>query len=425
MKKFILFSIILMFALSVCIFATNKISPAVDVIANSFSMVKATVTNDGEMIFDVDDFDRAVGVSVQSIKITSLPDKNIGRLMLENLYVVENQVIYREDFYMLRFVQIANDSSSAVFKFKPNNSSYELECSLKSLKRVNLSPVASNGASVSTWTSENISCFGTLDGYDPEGDKLRFEVVSYPEKGLLIMTNTQTGDYQYIPYEDETGTDTFSYTVRDEFGNYSETSVVKMKIEKLKTSLVFSDFTSERYLNAAIIVHENDIMTATKGEDGSYHFKPEEKITFEEFVSLVMKAMGAKNVPVVDKTRFADDSSIKDEYKGYLESAFSLGIISGTNETDGVHINPKNDVTTAQAAIIINKIIGAKIDMITSVFADSDEIPKEAQDAISALTSLGILEKTNGKIHPNSPLTRAQTAQILMSLLEYRGKLNK
>ena len=425
MKKILFFSLFLVFALCISIGAESKVSPAVDVIADSFSMVKASVVNNGELIFDVDDFDRAVGVSVQSIKITSLPDKNVGRLMLENLYVVENQVIYREDFHMLKFVQLANDTSNAVFKFKPNDSTYELECSLKVLEKINLSPTASNGNAVSAWTSTNVSCFGVLDGYDPEGDELRFEIVSYPEKGLIIMTNAKTGDYRYVPYEDKTGTDTFSYTVMDEYGNYSETCVVKMKIEKLKTSLVFEDFSDERYLNAALVVHENNIMTATKNNDGSYSFKPEEKIVLEEFVALVMKAMGAKNVPVIEKTRFADDSSISAEYKGYLESAFSLGILNGETKPDGVYIKPKSNVTTAQAAIIINKIIGAKIDMITSVFADSDEIPNEAREAISALTDLGILEKTNGKIHPNSVLTRAQTAQILMSLLEYRGKLNK
>ena len=33
------------------------------------------------------------------------------------------------------------------------------------------------------------------------------------------------------------------------------------------------------------------------------------------------------------------------------------------------------------------------------------------------------IPKENGKINPNAHLTRAQAAQILMSLLEYRGKL--
>lgn len=425
MKKFLFFSIILAFTLALSICASSKLSPAIDVIANDFSMVKASVVNNGEFIFDVDDFDNALGVNVQSVTITSLPSKDLGRLMLDNLYIVENQVISREDFSLIKFVQTSETASTPVFKFAPNKSGYEIECSLKALENINLNPVASNGDSVSAWTNMNISCFGVLCGYDPEGDDLRFEIVSYPEKGLLTVSNASTGDYRYTPYEKAKGTDAFSYRVRDEYGNYSETCTVKMRIEKLKTSLVFADFDSDKYLNAAIAMHENDIMTGKDNGDGSFSFRPNELITKEEFVSLVMKAMGAKDVPVIDKTRFADDKEIKPEYKGYLETAFSLGIIKGENQSDGVHINPKKNVTTAEAAVIINKIIGAKIQTSMTTFKDSEEIPADAKTALTALTELGVLMKTDGKISPSSPLTRAQTAQILMSLLEYRGKLNK
>ena len=425
MKRFLFFTVVVVFMLALSVCASAKLSPAIDVIANDFSMVKSTVANDGEFIFDINDFDLPLGVNVQSITITSLPSTSVGRLMLDNLYVVESQVISRDDFSMLKFVKTATESIDAVFKFKPNDNEYEIECSIKELSQVNLSPVASNGESVSAWTNMNISCYEVLSGYDPDGDKLRYEITSYPEKGLLVLTNTETGDYIYTPYEDASGTDAFSYRVRDEYGNYSESCTVKMKIEKLKTSLVFSDLDDDRCLNAVIAMHDNELMTFKKNKDGSYSFRPNEEITKEEFVVLVMNAMGATNAPIVEKTRFADDQDIKPEYKGYIESAFSLGIINGENKSDGVYINPKKPITTSEGAMIINKIIGARVETSMMVFADANQIPADAKEAIESLAKLGILTTTNGKISPNSPLTRAQTAQILMSLLEYRGKLNK
>jgi hypothetical protein len=60
-----------------------------------------------------------------------------------------------------------------------------------------------------------------------------------------------------------------------------------------------------------------------------------------------------------------------------------------------------------------------------TVFHDMDDIPAWALKDITSLTELGILSKVNGKINPNSPLTREQTAKILMSLLEYQGKLKR
>ena len=422
MKRFFVLLIFSAFLLTLCVGASGKLSLAVDILANENSMVKAGVLYNGEFGFDVDDFDQALGVNVKSITVTSLPNENYGRLMLDNLYVIENQVIAREDFSMLKFVQTTNEELDAVFKFKPNESSYEIECSLKSLSVVNLCPVATNGESVSAWTNTNVSNFGVLEGYDPEGDELKYEIVSYPTKGLVQITNGKTGDYVYTPYENAKGTDAFSYRVRDSFGNYSETCTVKMKIEKLRTSLVFADLDNEKYLNAGIVLHEKELMTFEQNRDGTYNFKPNEEITREEFIVLVMNTMGAKDVPVVEKTRFADDEDISKEYKGYLECAFSLGILNGEKENDGVHIYPKKSITLAEAAVIINNIIGASSKASMTVFADGEDIPSWAKSSVTALTELGILTKENGKISPNAPLTRAQTAHILLSLLNYMGK---
>ncbi len=416
MKKIFFFSFVFIMLFTVSIFATEKVSPALDIIANESSMVKSGVLNDGEMCFDVDDFDLPLGINVGSIKITSLPDSSCGRLMLDNLYVVENQVIYRDDFSMLKFVN-TGEISEAVFKFKPNGYEYEIECSLISLSSVNLTPASSNGATISAWTMKNIACFGTLLGFDPEGDELQFEITKYPKKALLCLTNDKTGDYIYTPYENAKGKDSFSYRVRDSYGNYSPESTVEIKIDKKSTNLVFSDVDNID-LNAVVTVYENNLMNSTKSLDGTLCFNPNEEITREEFIVLVMKAMGVKEAPQIEKTRFADDSEIKPEYKGYLESAFSLGYIKGTTEADGVHINPKQSITLAEAAVIISNILGTKADTCLAVFSDDDEIPSWARGAIESLTEAGIIKKSEGKISPNSPLTRAQVAGILMALIK-------
>ena len=96
MKKFLLFIPLCIFMFTISIFATERISPALDVIAYENEMVKAGVIYDGEITFDVNDFDNALGTNAKSITVKTLPDENEGRLMVGNLYVVENQVIYRD-----------------------------------------------------------------------------------------------------------------------------------------------------------------------------------------------------------------------------------------------------------------------------------------------------------------------------------------
>lgn len=415
MKKIFFFSFVFMLLFTTVAFASEKVSPALDIIARENGVIKSGVLSDGEMCFDVDDFDLALGVNVGSIKVTELPSAECGRLMLDNLYVVENQVIYRDDFSMLKFVNTGK-SSEAVFKFKPNGHDYEIECSLISLTEVNLCPASSNGATISAWTMKNIACFGTLLGFDPEGDELTFEITKYPKKALLCLTNNKTGDYTYTPYENAKGKDSFSYRVRDSYGNYSPETSVDIKIERKGTNLVFSDV-DKMDLNAAITVYENNLMECAVNSDGTLCFNPNEEISRQEFIVLVMRALGVKEAPNISKTRFADDSEIKPEYKGYLESAFSLGFIEGTNEVDGVHIHPTRSITLAEAAVIISRILDSKSDTCLAVFADDDEIPSWARGAIEALTEEGIIKKTEGKISANSPLTKSQVAGILMALI--------
>lgn len=423
MKRFLFFCVLAIFSLSISVCASSKLSPAIDVIAEDSGMVKAGIINDGRLLFSAYDFDEALGTSINSIRIVSLPDSSTGRLMLDDLYVVKNQVIDRKALSSLRFVPKNDEEAECVFSFIPSSGNYEIECTLKVLEETNYVPIATNGSAISTWTNKDISCFGVLNGSDPEGDSLRFEIVSYPEKGLVQIVNAETGDYKYTPYEGAKGKDSFTYRVRDSYGNYSAESTVNIKIEKAKTTLVFEDMNGHRAHNAVLEVG-SEYMSCVKNENGTYSFNPNGTVTTEEFLSLVMNVMGAKDVPKLEKTRFADDAEISNDYKGYFESAFALGIISGERKADGIYVNPKKEITTAEAAVIINKIIGAKSNASLGVFADEGEIPDWAKSAIVSLTELGILKRENGKINPNSPLTRAQTAQILMSLLEYRGKLN-
>ena len=412
MKKIFFFSFLFIFLFTTVALAKGKISPAIDIIAAESGVIKSSVPVEGNMHFDAYDFDNALNINVNSIKITALPNKSAGYLMLDNLYVVENQVIKREDFSLLKFVS-KNTDSYATFKFKPNGFDYELECSLIPLTNVNMTPTASNGASLSAWTMKNNACFGTLLGYDPDGDDLKFEIVSYPEKALVSLTNENTGDYIYTPYENARGKDAFSYRVRDSFGNYSKECTVEIQIENKRSNLKFSDV-DRLDLNAVAVVCERNLMSYEKEDNGTASFNPDEVVTREEFIVLIMNVMGAKDVPMLEKTRFADDKDIKPEYKGYIESAFALGIIKGERQADGIHINPKKPITLAEGAVIINNIIGANKDTCLTVFSDDDEIPSWARSSIEALTEVGILKKDEGKISPNEPLTKAQVATILL-----------
>ena len=112
MKKILLFIPLCILMFTMCIFAEEKLSPAIDVIASNNEMIKAGIVYDGEICFDVNDFDKNLGTNIRCITIKTLPNEEDGKLMMGNLYVVENQIIYREDFASLKFIPKSSDEGS-------------------------------------------------------------------------------------------------------------------------------------------------------------------------------------------------------------------------------------------------------------------------------------------------------------------------
>ena len=265
---------------------------------------------------------------------------------------------------------------------------------------------------------------------DPTGMrfKTKFSENYYEE---LTADNTDTQMFVSIfPYADYTKYDTSGKELAAWLDSYyGAGNYINIAMDPAKFYQTADD---EFYYGNAVIsniyfnnYHREFVGVAylRRGTAGNYTYEYTESITKEEFIVLVMKAMGAKDVPVLSKTRFADDKDISIEYKGYIESAFILGIIEGERKDEGIYINPKSTISTAEAAVMINKIIGATSETSLAVFKDYDDIPDWARSAIISLNELGIISKDDGKINPNAPLSRAQTARILMSLLEYRGKV--
>ena len=74
MKKIFLFIPLCVLMLTLCIFAEEKLSPAIDVIASNNEMIKAGIVYDGEICFDVNDFDKNLGTNIRCITIKTLPN---------------------------------------------------------------------------------------------------------------------------------------------------------------------------------------------------------------------------------------------------------------------------------------------------------------------------------------------------------------
>lgn len=436
MKKILFCVFVLVFsllcALSVCADETapissqpisSAVSPALSIIAADSGMAKAGLVS-RTLVFSSDDFCRALNLSkVESITVLSLPDATAGRLLLGTTLVSVGQKISSANLDLLAFSPASDEKCHAEFDFTVADLGYRLTCSVYMLDKIDKSPVAAHESdvSLSIGTYSDIAAFGSLSAYDPEGSDLRFEIIRYPSHGLLIMNDTSDGDYVYLPSKNYSGTDSFRYVVRDKYGNYSEASTVKINVSRLSVKYVYSDMTNDPANRSALLLAELGIMNGTKSGD-TYLFSPTGSVNREEFTVMAMKVAGINDLPKVTSTSFADDSDISALAKPYISAAKQLGYLGGL--TDGANFYPDSPITRSEAALIIDRIVGASGIVgsfaFSPTFSDSSDIPKGSERAVECLHLLGILDDTDGKICASDALTRADAAVMIASILKLK-----
>ena len=287
------------------------------------------------------------------------------------------------------------------------------------LDSVNHSPTLSVApeTSLNVSTHKNVTLFGSLPAYDPDGDEIKIEIVSYPSSGILILTDTSNGSYTYTPTSNFTGKDSFSYVARDKYGNYSASKTVNLMINKPSTSIEYVDMTSSPLYNDALTVTEAGIMSGTQIGDANY-FYPSKAVSRADFLIMAMNSIGIKEVADTDKTVFYDDADIPDSAKGYIATAYELGYIKGTYEGDKLCFLPNDPISRAEAAVIVCNMIDVATPTITPSFNDSGDIPAFASSAVASLNYMGILQAENGNISANADLTRGDAARILSLVIE-------
>jgi len=397
----------------------GMLSPAFMNLSEDVTMIKSGLVS-SEITFTADDFANALGTYPAGITVTALPPASGGMLYLGDAPVLTNQIISRDSLHRLRFVP-AKNCTEASFRFKAGGE-YSIGCVLRYTDSVNLAPTVTASSALRTsaglWTQQDIAAYGTLTAGDPEGDPLTFEITRYPENGLLRLTNPSNGDYCYTPCDGVTGEDSFSYVVRDEWGNYSEEVSVVINIDKAAADLVFADMDGHWAHNAALVMAAENAMEV-ESVNGKLYFNPDEEISREDFLVTVMKALGAGDVEPC-ATVFDDHSELAAESTGYIARAYNLGIIKGIQENGGLYFKPSSTITRAEAAVILNAIIGAEEPETVPVFADHSSVPVWAQGSLYALSNAGIFTGTgSGNLSPNASLSRAQTAQVLLTVKKY------
>lgn len=400
--------------------ATGDISGGLYVLANRSDMAKSAMVGK-KITFSANDFEKSLNLAkITSITVTSVPEITDGCLCLGEVLVNKGQTISRENLALLNYRVGDERVKESFFTFKVNESEYEMRCNLYFLDRANQAPTLEleDERAFSVSTHQTVRVWGKVGAYDPDGDKMRYEVVKYARGGVIEL-DSETGEYTYTPSGAYFGEDSFEYVAVDKYGNYSTSKEVALNVEKLKTDAIYTDMQDHKDHHAALTMTEKGIMNGTTIGNNTF-FMPDKSVSRVDFVVMLMHAIGVDEVEAVADTGFDDDAEIPKSMKGYVYKARDMGLINGAVDADGNYLfEPNRAISRAEAALIVNKVVKGSVPTVKPTFADKNEIPAWAQDAIYSLNDIGILVSINGEFAPSADLTRAQTAQTLYALMEY------
>jgi len=147
-------------------------------------------------------------------------------------------------------------------------------------------------------------------------------------------------------------------------------------------------------------------------------FYPHDKITREEFVTLIVRAF---HINVVGDALGFYDVNKSDWFYDYVLKAYNCGIITGISPTEfgsGMNITRQDS-----ACVVYNTLKLCQVDLgeiyNTTEFADDDEVSGYAKCAVEVLRRNSIMIGNNNSFNPKAFMTRAEAAKVIEAIIKY------
>ena len=145
-------------------------------------------------------------------------------------------------------------------------------------------------------------------------------------------------------------------------------------------------------------------------------FKPNNNVTREEFVKMIIGAVGLVSL---DKSCEFTDVPESAWYYDYVASAYNAGIVSGVSDTVfGVGANITRQDVAVIAARVLSYLGKTPTATAETTLTDIDTVADYATDSVKLLNGIGIINGyDDGSFMPNNTLTRAEAATIICKLI--------
>lgn len=172
-----------------------------------------------------------------------------------------------------------------------------------------------------------------------------------------------------------------------------------------------TDVDGKWYADAA---NELSAREVTEGVFGTT-FEGDKDITRAEFAALLVNGLGLPKTASADFTDVSADAW----YSQYIATAVEYGIVKGIGSN---RFAPDATITRQEAMVMMAR--AAQVIAYTgktgdvSTFSDVGSVAKWAMDAVALNVGSGLIEGSDGKLMPLDNISRAQTATVILRLLQ-------
>ncbi|MBO5364016.1 MAG: S-layer homology domain-containing protein, partial [Clostridia bacterium] len=143
-------------------------------------------------------------------------------------------------------------------------------------------------------------------------------------------------------------------------------------------------------------------------------FNPAGQVTREQFCKMVVALF---DIPAKASTTAFGDVKSDAWYAPYITAAVQAGYVQGqSNEYFGIG----ESIMRQDMAVILYRALGDQNSKVVLNFSDKENIASYAEDAISELVGLGILNGyEDGSFQPRGTATRAEAAKMIYGIYQY------
>ena len=185
------------------------------------------------------------------------------------------------------------------------------------------------------------------------------------------------------------------------------------------SSAVFGDMDDHWAASYAQYLYAAGVTNGVAGADGTLLFQPDRNISRGEFFALTARWMGLDLDDYADvELPFADLDDIPDWCLNEIKAMYSLGILQGTAAADGSLLcNPNASITRVEVMTVLGRTQPKGYATAPLTFDDAADVPAWALSYAETLTAQGVVSGYQNRIGPNNPITRAEVAKLLYTML--------